>query len=187
MSLDCNNEIIKTGRIIFELGLVGSHSGNISCINNGRIYITASGSKLGWLEPKEIVSFSIDDKAPHPKASSEYLTHWEIYKKTDYKCVIHSHPHFLVVLSLTKEKVVPIDIEGKYYLSEIPILHVKEAIGSSELAEKVSNSFVSDNRAVMVKGHGLFVAADDFEEGINLSSVSESSSKILYHHSLLTK
>ena len=75
----CTNDIITTGRIVFELGLTGSHSGNISCNSHGTIFITSTGSKLGWLDEKTVVSFDMKNDKPHPKSSGEYLTHLEIY------------------------------------------------------------------------------------------------------------
>ena len=181
----CKKELVKIGRIIFELGLVGSHSGNLSCRREKDIFITATGTMLGWLTEDDIVNFRIDDDTPHPKASSEYLTHWEIYKKTDYNYVFHGHPPFAVTLSLIKNEIIPIDVEGKYYFDRIPVVEVKRAIGSQELADKVTRTILDGAQMVVVKGHGIFVAAKTVDEGINLMSVSESSSKIVYYRELI--
>ena len=184
---ECKKKLIKTGRVVFELGLIGSHSGNLSCRKGDDIFITATGSMLGWLEDEQIVSFNINDKIPPEKVSSEYLTHIAIYKRTTYKYIIHAHPVFAVILSLKSNKIKPIDVEGRYYFSEIPVVNVKQAIGSQELAEKVSDKLSKDYNSIVVKGHGVFVATNSCEEAINLASVTESISKIIYYDMLIEK
>lgn len=42
-------EIIFTGKVLYEQGLVNTHAGNISVFLNGKIYITKTGSMLGFL------------------------------------------------------------------------------------------------------------------------------------------
>jgi len=46
---------------------------------------------------------------------------------------------FGIVLSLKQREIIPIDMEGSYYLKKIPVLCCKKSIGSDEVASRLLN------------------------------------------------
>ena len=128
--------IAKFGKKLVEHGLVESQFGNISIRKGDKMLITKSGVPLDDLNKNSIVEVGIDGHSELDRiASSETMVHRNIYKYTPALAIIHAHPMFAVIESmlLEKETIVPLNIEGEYFLHEIPV--VKGAAGTSELAE----------------------------------------------------
>ncbi len=182
MSMNPKNEIIKYGKIIYEMGLTeSSHSGNISIREDDKVYIKKHGTMLGHLTEDDIVEISLKNEKNYDIASSEVYSHVEIYKNTDSNAIIHAHTIYAVVLSISEniDKIVPIDEEGKYYLDYIPIVEVKNPVASKELAEALGKIMKNHNMAV-VKGHGTFARGRNLSEALKNLTLVESISKIIY-------
>jgi L-fuculose-phosphate aldolase len=174
-------QIIFTGKVLYKEGLVNSHAGNISVKKNDTIYITRTGAMLGYLQEEDIIDVPVWEKSEKDKiASSELIVHRAIYQKTDYTAIIHAHPVSAVALSFfIEEKFVPIDNEGKLFLGEVPVISVEHPSGSPELAETLSDFFKTDNKdVVIVKKHGSFVAHNDLNYALKLTSDLEFCSKV---------
>ena len=171
-------EIVATGRKLLELGVIGSHSGNISTIFNDHIFVTRTGSSLGYLSENDIVTFPLSAPQIPAQASVETIVHLAIYKHTDANIIVHSHPPSVISLSLVTDKIIPVDAEGRYYLPEIPIFEAKNPIGSEEVAE-IAAQEMQRYKVIVIKSHGIFVKGKSWDEVINLTSVTEKSSKII--------
>ncbi|ACO03919.1 MAG TPA: aldolase [Persephonella sp.] len=176
-------EIIFTGEVLYREGLVNSHAGNISVREGDHLYITKTGSMLGYLKEDDIVKLPIFYETVKDRiASSELIVHREIYKNTEAKAVIHAHPvHAVVISFLTENIFVPVDNEGKLFVGEVPILDVEKPSGSKELAEKLSETFKNQNKKiVIVKKHGSFVIGNNLNQALKLTSDLEFCSKVFY-------
>ena len=177
--MSVTEKIIVTGRKLFELGLVGVQSGNISVLFNNFVHITRTGSQLGYLTYDDIVSFPVDSLPPI-EVSMETVVHLSVYKNSSHTAVVHAHPPYLISLGFFMEKFSPIDTEGKYYLPEIPFFEAKDPIGSKEVAKIVGEN-IKMCPAVFIKTHGIFAAAKDLDSVLNLVSVAEKSARIFYN------
>jgi len=167
---DIIEEIIFTGKVLYQQGLVTTHAGNISVFSNGVIYITKTGSMLGYLKESDIIQVSINPSDNDKYASRELIVHREIYKNTNAKAVIHAHPVHMVSLSFNlQEKFVPIDSEGELFIGEVPIIEVNPPSASPELAKRVS-SLMKNYDIVVVKRHGSFIKADSLNIALQLTS-----------------
>ncbi len=178
MEREVKREIVKAGRILFDLGLVGYTSGNISALMGNTIFITRTGSKLGYLSEKDIVSFTLNEKIPET-ASVESIVHRAIYASTTSTHIIHAHPPHLVALSLIQRKIIPLDAEGKYYLKEIPVYRARNPIGSEEVAE-IASSVAKEHKLILIRSHGIFVHGNSWDEVLNIASVAEKSAQIIF-------
>jgi len=172
------SEFKKIGKDLFLTQLVTSHGGNLSIRIEDEIIITRSGAMLGHLTENDLVRLPMNFKGSHKKASKELAVHLAIYRKTPAKAVVHAHPPCGIALSLKKDLIKPLDAEGKFLLGEVDVIEVKKPIGSEELAEKVSES-LKQSLLVMVKGHGSFARGETLEEAYHLTSVLETSAKII--------
>ncbi len=180
------DQLITTGRILWEEGLVTSHGGNLSCRFKDSIIITKTGTKLGFLKEEDFVLVPLHGKpSDYPEASSELIVHLKIYENTEAKAVIHAHPPFTVALSLNLTEIVPIDIEGKLTFRKCPVIEVEKASASVELSEKVTEQ-LKNHKIICVKGHGTFCAAQTLEETLFFTSAVEFTSKIIFLNSLLS-
>lgn len=174
------NDIIKFGREMMTQGLNNSHSGNVSCRRGNMIYITRHGARLGDLSYQDFVPVNLKDDKRDKDASIEIKVHRAVYlAQPAAAAIVHAHPPHAVALSLNYDKIIPVDMEGRYYLPEIPVLtECKEVISSECVAENLPK-LLSSYKVVVVKGHGSFAVGRNFEEAYLYTSVCESSSKII--------
>jgi ribulose-5-phosphate 4-epimerase/fuculose-1-phosphate aldolase len=98
-------------------------------------------------------------------ASSELSAHIGIYKRTGRRAIVHGHPRFTVIMSMSCRK------EGcdlstcyrscreKRAVSGIPVVSGEIGTGPAGLVHTVPEAMES-NQAVIVFGHGIFSAGD---------------------------
>lgn len=177
---DVMEEFKKTGRAIFLAGLNNSHSGNISVRVGERILITRRGSMLGFLEDGDIVETGLDhNDSAIALASTEIDVHRAIYKETSALAVLHTHPLTAIALSILHDEIIPIDIEGSYYLRRIPVIGFEYGTSSKEMAEQLPKA-LKKYKIVMVKGHGAFSVGATLEEGLHYAHMLENIAQIIY-------
>lgn len=181
------DDFIKYGKILFEQGLNNSHSGNMSVRKGESIYITRHGARLGDLGFSDIVKVNLYDTSRDKNASCEIKVHRAIYiANPDATAVVHAHPPYTIVLSLNQEKIIPIDMEGAFYMSEIPVLTKCEITISSECVAENLPQLLATYKVAVVRGHGAFAIGKDIEEATGRISVLESASRIIYLHKLIS-
>lgn len=178
-------EFRDIGRDIFVTGLTSSHGGNMSVRAGDKIIIKRRGAQFGRLKRTDFVETSYKGKdSGIVRASTELIVHRAIYDKTAALAVIHAHPRTAITLSLTRDEIIPIDIEGSYVLHKIPVVNVEMASGSPEMAEKISEALRS-YKIVMQRGHGCFSIGQTLEEAYHWISALEEVSDIIFESELL--
>ncbi len=174
-------EIIEIGRDMFLRGLVSSHAGNISAREGSRVHITRKGGMTSRLSAADIVEVDME-RADDPAvllASSEYVIHRAIYHTTGAGAVVHAHPPYATLLSMSGE-LVPVDVEGGYHLGRVPVATPRNPTASEEAAHAVSE-LMKANRVVLVRAHGSFARGQTLEEAYMLTSTLEASAFYLWH------
>jgi L-fuculose-phosphate aldolase len=167
------------GRDLFVAGLVSSHGGNMSVRMGDRIQITRRGSMLGRLTERDIIDIGLDDNdANVTLASTEIVVHRAIYQSTAALAIVHTHPPFAIAQSLVKDEIVPIDSEGSYLLHKVPVVSAELTAGSDEVAELVPH-WLKEYDLVMLRGHGPFAIGHLLEEAYQLTSVFETTCRVL--------
>lgn len=180
-------EFRKYAKLMEQRGLIlSSHSGNFSLRKGEKIFIKKRGEMLLRLKEKDIVETYINSDKNKEKASVEFIVHREIYRNTNANAIIHGHTTYAIVLSFFYDKIIPIDEEGKYYYKEIPIIKVKSAFGSKELAEKLGKE-MRKNSSVIVRGHGTFSIGENLESAYKRITIVEGICKIIYLKELIEK
>ncbi len=169
----------RIGRMLESRGLIlSARSGNISVRVGDTVYIKRSGAMMGYLKEGDIIEADIREKTPEG-ASVEYKVHRAIYLNTDFTAVIHTHTPYAIIESMEGGDMVPVDAEGRYYFESIPVLDVKEAISSDEVAEKIPE-IIRKYGVVVVKGHGTFAAATNLEDAFSRITEVESACMLRY-------
>lgn len=169
-------EFQKVGRELGRLGLISSHSGNLSVRFGEGILITRRGAMLAALEEGDLVEVPLGGE--DPAASRELPVHQAIYMGTDAKAILHCHPPWAVALSLKLSEIVPLDAEGRHILGRVPVISVQQSIGSQEVAE-VLPAYLKESRIAVIRGHGSFAIGETLEESLMRSSALEASARIL--------
>lgn len=170
----------RIGRDLFLAGINNSHSGNLSMLMGDRVVITRRGSMLAHLEKEDLIETGLDkDDGNTPLASTEIGVHRAIYKNTAHLAVVHAHPVYATALSIIDDEIFPIDSEGQYLLQKIPVLAVKQTIGSTEVADRLPE-LLKGHKIVMIRGHGSFAVGRTMEEACYWTTSLENVCKIIY-------
>ena len=167
------------GQDLVARGLVSSHSGNLSIRLGDRLIITRRGSMLGCLQEHDLIETGIskNDRST-PLASTELAVHRAIYQHTSAQAVVHAHPPYAVALSLVETEIVPNCVEGQAMLGRVPVLGWHMEVKAGGLADIIAQT-LTQNRIVMVRGHGSFATGQLLEEAHNCTSALEESSQVL--------
>jgi L-fuculose-phosphate aldolase len=167
------------GEALYRQELISLYSGNMSIRVNDSLIITRRGSALGKLLDQDLIKTSllVDDDASR-LASSELSVHRAIYKNTEARAIVHTHPPYAIALSLLKECIIPRDMEGHDMLPFVPILKANSAVQAGELSSEIAEA-IKAHKATLVWSHGSFVAAQILEEAYYLTTVLERSCRIL--------
>ena len=169
----------SVGNDLFLRGLITSHGGNMSMRQNDRIIITRTGCMLGHITKSDLVETSIAPDGDTPKnASSEVAVHRAIYQHTPALAVVHAHPAHAIALSLLDDEIVPLDVEGSYYMPGVPIVGRGEKVYGGKMADDIAKVLI-DRRIAMIYAHGSFAAGRDLYEAHHFTSTLEESCRII--------
>jgi len=176
-------EFRDIGRDIYVGQLTSSHGGNMSVRVGSRIIIKRRGAQLGRLKREDFVETSLNGHDSEiMRASTELIVHRTIYQKTSALAVIHSHPRTAIVLSLSRDEIIPIDVEGSYLLHKVPVVTAEFASGSQDMADAVADA-LRKYKIIMLRGHGCFSTGQTLEEAFHwISALEEASDIILEAH-----
>jgi L-fuculose-phosphate aldolase len=144
-----------------------------------KVVIKRRGAMLGRLKPHDLIETGLyKPDSGVILASTELIVHRAIYLSTPALAVIHAHPRTAIALSLSREEIVPIDVEGSYLLKKVPVIEVEFASGSPEMAQAIADA-LKEYKIVMLRGHGCFSTGQTLEEAFQWVTVLEESSQII--------
>lgn len=179
-------EIIFTGRVLHELGLVSSHGGNLSVRDGDFMYITKTGRMAGFLSEEDIIRLPVHSESEEDReASIELIVHREIYKNNlEIKSIVHAHPVYATTLGYFLDLFTPIDIEGELFIKSVPVVSVLKPSASKELAEALAEIFTGPYNTAIVRSHGSFSVGKSINEALKYTSTLENSAKIYYRYKI---
>jgi L-fuculose-phosphate aldolase len=170
-------EIIQTGTLLYQKGLIVATDGNISARLSKYLYlITPAGFCKGKLKQHELVRLSIEGK-PIPlqskfKPSTEYQLHIALYnKRPEINAIIHAHPAYSTALASAKTAVINEAMNWFPRLSEIKNTIGNIALidnlppGSKELADAAADAMIENNVGFMVN-HGVVFVGEDLTQAL---------------------
>jgi len=185
-----SNKILEkfqlVGNALFIMGLNHSHSGNISFRNGNKIYITRRGSMKGFLKSSDIIRIGWEKSATDNLSSTEVNVHKAIFRNTSALAIVHCHPPIATALSLLRNEIIPIDVEGRLALPKIPVLKCRKATASKELEENLP-PLLGKYHSAIIKGHGLFSVGQSLEEAFHYATLTEYIAKILYYTEIISR
>ncbi|MDH5183697.1 MAG: class II aldolase/adducin family protein [Gammaproteobacteria bacterium] len=176
MSEELKSELIQIYRWLRQYGLNDSHSGNISARYDDKYYITPTGACADTLQTDQLIECKLNN-TPVNSASLDAPLHQLCYEKNpSIKAVVHSHGPYTVGLSMDLESYTPSDFEGQYYFPSIRILTIPYADYVKKAPEMVSDTLQTD-KIVVVRGHGIYAAAESLELAYKWTCSLEQSAK----------
>lgn len=163
------------GRELVNLGLLSARGGNLSVrFPNGRTVITRHNSMNGFLQASDFTEIDATGMVRGPEPSIDTPIHLAIYRIRGPGAVIHAHPRAAIALSLLQDVIVPANLEGRYYLTDIPV--VPSGIGP-EVAEAVAAA-LKERRVCMVAGHGCYAFGEDLWTALQWVTVLDEATQV---------
>ncbi|HNW91634.1 MAG TPA: class II aldolase/adducin family protein [bacterium] len=155
--------IRQWGRVAFAHGLLYGASGNLSIRRGERIWITRSGSWLGFLTPRDVISFRRGGPLP-VGVSMETALHLAGYAAdAGAQCILHSQPLASTLLACRGRRpalnLVP---ESMYYVRRVALVPYAHP-GSAKLAALVGKA-AGKADLIMLRHHGLVALGATPEE-----------------------
>jgi ribulose-5-phosphate 4-epimerase/fuculose-1-phosphate aldolase len=160
---DVRAAIVRTGRLLHELGLAPGRSGNLSVRVDGGIVVTPTDRRLGDLDPDELATVALDGSHDgRSRPSKETPLHLAVYRsRPRSRAIVHLHSTHAVAVScladLDPERAIP--PMTAYFLMRIgrvPLLPFYPP-GSADLATAVGER-AARHRALLLANHGTIVA-----------------------------
>lgn len=176
--------IAKFARSIFDRGLTGGSSGNISMrLSDGSFLVTPTGSSMGDLDPATISRMGEDwahlaGDAP----TKEVALHSAFYDtRATAGAVVHLHSTHSVALSVLPETdpdnaLPPITAYGVMKLGKVKLLPYFMP-GDPAMGEAV-RGLAGKRSAVLLANHGPVVAAKDLEAAVYAMEELEETAKL---------
>lgn len=179
---ELKSSIIKVSLDVFERGLTVGTWGNISVIDRScnLIYITPSGMDYGKITENDIVVLDLEEKIVEGarKPSVETPMHVAVYKaRQDVNSVIHYHPVYSTVLSITNTEIPGISEDFVQIVGDKVICSKYALPSTRELALNVVKGLGKRN-AVLMPNHGALCTGKDIEDAFKVCTVLEKTAKI---------
>lgn len=167
---------------LFQKGLVSGSTGNISFIEEDKLYISRSGSCFGRLCQEDFAMLDMQGSILQGTPSKEYPMHLALYQASEQtQAIIHTHSFYSTLFSCHKNVEDTIHELCSYtpylrMMSEgyIPCVEYAKP-GSEELFQYFREKVQVQANIYVLKNHGVFVSAPDMYRAYNLIEEFETS------------
>jgi ribulose-5-phosphate 4-epimerase/fuculose-1-phosphate aldolase len=180
---ELRERIAMHGKSLYDRGLTGGSSGNLSVRLPDGILVTPTNSCLGRIDPDRISKLSSNgDLLAGDAPSKEAFLHLSVYGvRPQEGAIVHLHSTYSVAVSCLADvdatNVLP-PITA-YYIMRVGTLPLIPyfAPGDQELAEAVKQA-AHAARAVLLANHGPVVAGKDLDAAVYATEELEETAKL---------
>lgn len=178
-------QICEMAKSIYDRGLTGSASGNISLrLSNGQLLVTPTGSSFGRLDPARLTLLNQDfSYCSGDQATKEMALHSAFYETRPgiTGAVVHLHSSHSVALSvlpdIDPENVLPpITAYGIMKLGKVKLLPYFMP-GDPAMGDAI-RGLAGKRAAVLLAHHGPVVAGKDLESAVYAMEELEETAKL---------
>lgn len=177
-------DICRFARSIFERGLTGGASGNISArTEDGGLLVTPTGSSMGALDPARLARFDADGAfIGGDEPTKEMPLHAAFYEtRSAAGAVVHLHSTHSVALSMLPETdpenvLPPLTAYSIMRLGKVKLLPYFRP-GDPAMGDAV-RGLAGKRSAVLLANHGPVVAASELEAAVYAMEELEETAKL---------
>lgn len=177
--MNAKQQLVQYYRWLRQYGLNDSHSGNASVRDDTDaqlIWVTPSGCCADTLQADDLIACPIDGTAKKG-ASLDAPMHQRVYqKKPTTGAVLHSHGPYSVALTLNGKDFSPVDFEGGYYFSSVPVIDAPYEDYVSRSPVLISDALRASPIAIY-RGHGVYACAENLNLAYKWTCALELSAK----------
>jgi|TARA_R110000851_G_scaffold204694_1_gene356580 L-fuculose-phosphate aldolase len=173
---ELKTQLVQHYRWLRQYGCNDSHSGNASFRWHNQIWVTPTGCCADTLTPEMLVPCDIDGHCGEG-ASLDAPLHLATYQHNpSTRAVIHSHGPHAIAMTMNGKDFKPVDFEGQYYFSTIPVISIDYAEYIEKSPMAVAQG-LAGHKVVIVRGHGVYACAETINLAYKWSCSVELSAK----------
>jgi L-fuculose-phosphate aldolase len=177
--MNIKEDLVRHYRWLRQYGLNDSHSGNASVRDGDTIWLTPTGCCADTLSDNDLVACHINGDVG-ADASLDAPLHIAVYQQNrKARALLHSHGPHSVALTMRGNDFVPLDFEGQYYFSSVPVLNIEYQDYLNESPTMVAHA-LAYNKLAIVRGHGVYAQADSVNLAYKWSCSLEMSAKTAF-------
>jgi L-fuculose-phosphate aldolase len=173
-------EVARFMRRLYRQGLTTTSGGNISMrISDNLIAITPSATDKSSMKWKEVGLLTIDGEnlTPDNKPSIESEMHLSIYRKNNFKAIVHAHPTFATAFTAMRNKInINLTAEACAILGE-PLFVPYALMGTKKLAETVA-SYIEKSDILLLGNHGVLTAGKNLLHAFDKIEILENAARM---------
>ncbi|NGP52219.1 class II aldolase/adducin family protein [Thioalkalivibrio sp. XN8] len=176
---DPRADLVRYYRWLRQHGLNDSHSGNASVRDGDAVWVTPTGCCGDTLTPEALLRCSPGGPPP-AGASLDAPLHLAVYAASPgARAVLHSHGPHSIAMTLAGGDFLPRDFEGRYYFPRVPVLDIppEDYVARSPAAVAAA---LAGHRACIVRGHGVYAAAETLDLAYKWTCSLESSARLAW-------
>jgi L-fuculose-phosphate aldolase len=166
-----------------ESGLTVQTWGNISCLEDGKIYITPSAMDYGAIGEDDIVVMRPDGVIleGRRKPSIEAALHLAVYAaRPDVLAIVHTHAIHSNIFACTGEEIPLFHDEAAQTLGDVVRVAPYALPGSVELAKSCVNTLGATAKACLLRNHGAVCVSGSMDGCFKVAAVLEMLAELYY-------
>ena len=178
---DLREQLATCTRIFAMQGMIGVF-GHVSVYQpeTRQVLITPGmGSDKGSLRAEQMICTDLDGKPLQGKEGPpvEWPIHTALHaSRQDALAVAHLHTPNATLFTIAKREFKPVTLQGAIFSEGIPLYPEAQLITTPARAESLCK-VMGNNRAVLLRGHGIVVAGKNLQEVLFASFVLEDDAK----------
>lgn len=173
------DKIIMVAKILQQQQVIDGYGHITARLPDNKILSTPH-MPPGKVAVRDLIILDADGKKleGHGEPNGETAMHTSIYKvRPDVQCILHYHADELVALAATGQEIKVISNAGVAFYRGTPIYDSPVLIRNPELGDRVAAT-LGDKRAVLLRGHGGTIAADNLDQLVRMGLDLVRSAKI---------
>ncbi len=181
---EAQQKLIDAGKILHRLGFGDMTRGHLSVRvpdRPDRFYMKAHSIGFDEITEGNILTVDLDGKVVSGTARlhSEVFIHSEIFRaRPDVAAVIHAHPTNTIALSALKTPIRPLSQGGAVFVDCLPVYtDTIDLIRRPDQGRGVAAA-LGPHQAVLMRHHGVAMAARSLEEAVILLVMLETAAEI---------
>ena len=152
------------------------------------MWINSRRASRSTVTARDVVAVDLDNGKPRVDGDappSEFHIHRAIFqRRTDVGGIVHSHPEFVVTLSIAGRTLQPVTGVGSFLPETVPVFDDANLINTEARGEQIAE-LLGDSPAIVFRGHGIVVVGATVEEALSRYVCAEENARMQYHASLL--
>ena len=176
--MDYPELIVRAIRILNANGIMHK-SGHVAARDAGHsnvMWINSRKASRSSIKKSDIVRVDLTTGEPigdGDEPPSEFHIHRGIFnRRPDVGGIVHSHPQYVVALSVAGQPLVPVTVDGAWLGGAVPMFDDARHINTPERGDLLAG-VLGNAPAIVLRGHGMVVAGKNVEQAVTRIGLAE--------------